>query len=111
MRSAPPEPERPLVTGPHQHQPVPLRSRREETRRPQDRDHGSPLGSFAPDAQWAQTLTRRLLDLETDHERDLLLVSRAIIETPRRLTRLEEQVADLRSRQDEFDLTPHDMPR
>ncbi len=55
--------------------------------------------------------TRRLLDLETDHERDLLLVSRAIIETPRRLTRLEEQVADLRSRQDEFDLTPHDMPR
>jgi len=42
---------------------------------------------------------------------DLLLVSRAIIGTPRRLTRLEEQVADLRSRQDEFDLTPHDMPR
>jgi len=67
--------------------------------------------------RWAQTLTRRLFDLETDHqrdlllERDLLLVGQAIIETSRRLTRLEGQLAHLRSRQDEFDLTPHDMPR
>ncbi len=58
----------------------------------------------------ARTIARRLLDL-TDRDRDLLLIGQTVIETASRLTRLEEQVADLRSRVDEFDLTPHQVPR
>lgn len=56
---------------------------------------------------WAQTLAQRLLGLDPIDQGDVLLVGQAVIETARRLTRLEEQLADLRARQDEFDLTPH----